>query len=186
MSTYDAVVIGVGHNVLCLAAYLQCRLRTAVVKRRHEQGGGADTEEPVLPAFRHNRHAQCMEFFDVMPMIRDFGLGEAAVRPLGPEQVLVREDLLVHDQRVQPTDLMGTLGIGSTFINMNNASRLADGDAARGVSPTDAVTPSTLVSAGNPTPTNAGTARPVPGPARARTCRCAPHHTGSCWRRWRS
>ena len=135
MSTYDAVVIGVGHNVLCLAAYLQCRLRTAVVKRRHEQGGGADTEEPVLPAFRHNRHAQCMEFFDVMPMIRDFGLGEAAVRPLGPEQVLVREDLLVHDQRVQPTDLMATLGIGSTFINMNNAPRLADGDAARGREP---------------------------------------------------
>jgi len=49
-----------------------------------------------------------------------------------------------------------------------------------------AVTPSTLVSSGDPTPTNAETTQPVPGPAHARTCRCALHHTGSCWRRWRS
>jgi hypothetical protein len=49
-----------------------------------------------------------------------------------------------------------------------------------------AVTPSTLVSSGDPTPTNAETTQPVPRPAHARTCRCALHHTGSCWRRWRS
>ncbi|HEY5170358.1 MAG TPA: NAD(P)/FAD-dependent oxidoreductase, partial [Acidimicrobiia bacterium] len=86
MSTYDAVVVGAGHNGLCLAAYLQrAGLRTVVVERRHEEGGGANTEEPVLPGFRHNLHAQYMEFFDVMPMIRDFGLEDLGLRTVMPE-----------------------------------------------------------------------------------------------------
>ncbi|MCC7078446.1 MAG: NAD(P)/FAD-dependent oxidoreductase [Acidimicrobiia bacterium] len=83
---YDAIVIGAGHNGLCLAAYLQrAGLSTAVVERRHEEGGGVNTEEPVLPGYRHNMHAQFMEFFDVMPMIRDFGLEEIGLRTVMPE-----------------------------------------------------------------------------------------------------
>jgi phytoene dehydrogenase-like protein len=84
--TYDAVVIGAGHNGLCLAAYLQrAGLRTVVVERRHEEGGGANTEESVLPGFRFNLHAQYMEFFDVMPMVRDFGLEDLGLRTAMPE-----------------------------------------------------------------------------------------------------
>ena len=84
--TYDAIVIGAGHNGLCLAAYLQrAGLKTVVVERRHEEGGGANTEEPVLTGFRHNMHAQYMEFFDVMPMVRDFGLEEIGLRTVMPE-----------------------------------------------------------------------------------------------------
>lgn len=84
--TYDAVVIGAGHNGLCLAAYLQrAGLSTVVVERRHEEGGGTNTEEPVLPGFRHNMHAQFMEFFDIMPMIADFGLEELGLRTVMPE-----------------------------------------------------------------------------------------------------
>lgn len=86
MRTYDAVVIGAGHNGLCLAAYLaRSGLRTAVVERRHEEGGGVNTEEPLLPGFRFNLHAQYMEFFDVMPMIRDFGLEDLGLRTVTPE-----------------------------------------------------------------------------------------------------
>ncbi len=84
--TYDAVVIGAGHNGLCLAAYLQrAGLRTVVVERRHEEGGGINTEEPVLPGYRHNMHAQYMEFFDMMPMIEDFGLEDLGLRTITPD-----------------------------------------------------------------------------------------------------
>ena len=84
--TYDAIVIGAGHNGLCLAAYLQrAGLKTVVVERRHEEGGGANTEEPLLPGFRHNMHAQYMEFFDIMPMIQDFKLEEIGLRTVMPE-----------------------------------------------------------------------------------------------------
>ncbi len=84
--TYDAIVIGAGHNGLCLAAYLQrAGLSTLVVERRHEEGGGVNTEEPVRAGFRHNLHAQYMEFFDVMPMIADFGLEDLGLRTVTPE-----------------------------------------------------------------------------------------------------
>lgn len=84
--TYDAVVIGAGHNGLCLAAYLQrAGLSTVVIERRHEEGGGVNTEEPVRPGFRHNLHAQYMEFFDVMPMIADFALEDLGLRTVMPE-----------------------------------------------------------------------------------------------------
>lgn len=83
---YDAVVIGAGHNGLCLAAYLaRAGLRTAVVERRHEEGGGINTEEPLLPGFRFNLHAQYMEFFDIMPMIADFDLEDLGLRAVMPE-----------------------------------------------------------------------------------------------------
>lgn len=84
--TYDVIVVGAGHNGLCLAAYLQrAGLTTAIIERRHEEGGGVNTEEPVKAGFRHNMHAQYMEFFDVMPMIRDFGLEDLGLRTVMPE-----------------------------------------------------------------------------------------------------
>ena len=84
--SYDAIVIGAGHNGLCLAAYL-CRagLSTLVVERRHEEGGGVNTEEPVRAGFRHNMHAQYMEFFDIMPMMSDFELGDLGLRAVKPD-----------------------------------------------------------------------------------------------------
>ncbi len=85
-TAYDAIVIGAGHNGLCLAAYLQrAGLSTLVVERRHEEGGGVNTEEPVLPGFRHNMHAQYMEFFDIMPMMADFGLEDLGLRTVTPD-----------------------------------------------------------------------------------------------------
>ena len=106
--TYDAIVIGAGHNGLCLAAYLaRAGLETAVIERRHEEGGGANTEDPVVPGFRFNMHANYMEFFDVMPMVKDFDLENCGLRSLTPENqagiafsdgrppiVLHRKDLL--------------------------------------------------------------------------------------------
>src|SRR5713226_8344223 len=50
--TYDAIVVGGGHNGLTSAAYLaRAGLSTLVLERRHVLGGAAVTEE-VFPGFR--------------------------------------------------------------------------------------------------------------------------------------
>jgi len=85
-TTYDAIIIGAGHNGLCTAAYLaRAGLKTAIVERRHEEGGGANTEDPVISGFRFNLHANFMEFFDIMPMIEDFDLENCGLRSITPE-----------------------------------------------------------------------------------------------------
>jgi phytoene dehydrogenase-like protein len=51
-TSYDAVVVGGGHNGLTCAAYLaRAGLKTAVLERRHLVGGAAVTEEP-WPGYR--------------------------------------------------------------------------------------------------------------------------------------
>ena len=50
--TYDAVIIGSGHNGLVCANYLARKgLKVAVLERRHVIGGAAVTEE-IAPGFR--------------------------------------------------------------------------------------------------------------------------------------
>ncbi len=83
---YDAIVIGAGHNGLTTAGYLaRAGLSTLVIERRHEEGGGVNTEEAVMSGFRHNMHASYMEFFDIMPPIPDFDLENCGLRSYSPE-----------------------------------------------------------------------------------------------------
>ncbi len=52
-SSYDAIVIGGGHNGLVAAAYLaRAGKRTVVLERRHLVGGAAVTEQPFGPDYR--------------------------------------------------------------------------------------------------------------------------------------
>lgn len=83
---FDALIIGGGHNGLCLAAYLaRAGWSVGVLERRHEEGGGLNTEEPCIPGFYHNLHAQFMEFLDYMPFYRDFDLERFGARWVYPE-----------------------------------------------------------------------------------------------------
>jgi phytoene dehydrogenase-like protein len=86
-ATFDAVIVGAGHNGLCLAAYLaRAGLSVGVFERRHDEGGGAHTESDVtVPGFYHNLHAQYMEFIDYMPMYEDFELEKHGARMIRPE-----------------------------------------------------------------------------------------------------
>src|SRR3990170_194682 len=85
-ASYDAVIIGGGHNGLCTAAYLaRAGLKVGVFERRHEEGGGANTEEATVPGFWHNLHAQYMEFIDYMPVYQDFDLPSFGARMIKPE-----------------------------------------------------------------------------------------------------
>jgi phytoene dehydrogenase-like protein len=84
--TYDAIVVGAGHNGLCLAAYLQrSGLATLVVEAAPELGGMARTEEPLLPGFRHNVHANYLLYHGVMPMVADLELEPHGLRAIAPE-----------------------------------------------------------------------------------------------------
>ncbi|MCH8901500.1 MAG: NAD(P)/FAD-dependent oxidoreductase [Chloroflexi bacterium] len=85
-ATFDAVIIGAGHNGLCLAAYLaKAGLSVGIFERRHEDGGGANTEEATVPGFHHNLHGQYMEFIDYMPVYHDFELEKLGARMIYPE-----------------------------------------------------------------------------------------------------
>ena len=95
-STYDAVVIGGGHNGLVNAAYLaRAGKRVLVCERRHVLGGAAVTEE-VFPGFK-------------------FSVASYVVSLLRPE--IIRElDLPTHGMEILPLD--------GTFTPMPNGDYL--------------------------------------------------------------
>src|SRR5208282_4812819 len=85
-ASYDAVIIGAGHNGLCLGAYLaRAGLKVGIFERRHDEGGGAHTDEATVPGFWHNLHAQYMEFIEMMPFYRDFDLPSFGARAIKPD-----------------------------------------------------------------------------------------------------
>ncbi len=83
--SYDAIIIGAGHNGLTLGAYLaRSGLDVVVLERRHEEGGGLCTEEITQPGYLHNLHANYHTFVDMAPPVSDLdvrGNGVEYVRP---------------------------------------------------------------------------------------------------------
>src|SRR6476620_2220745 len=71
--TYDAVIVGGGHNGLVAASYLaRAGLKVVVLERRHVLGGSAVTEE-VFPGFRFSVASYVVSLLRP-EIIRDFDL----------------------------------------------------------------------------------------------------------------
>ena len=88
MSTpdYDAIVIGAGPNGLMCGAYLaKAGHRVLLLERRHETGGGLNTDEYY--GWRLNLHAVYHMMSEAMPALRDLDLAGLGVRYLYPHVV---------------------------------------------------------------------------------------------------
>ncbi len=84
--SFDAVIIGAGHNGLTLGAYLaRSGLSVGVFERRGEEGGGLCTEELTLPGFLHNVHANYHTFVGLAPAFRHLELTEEGLEYVRPE-----------------------------------------------------------------------------------------------------
>ncbi len=85
MESYDAVIIGGGHNGLICASYLQrSGLKSVVLERDFVIGGGLNTEERI-PGFRHNLHATNLAWLDYWPQIADLELGSFGLKLAKPD-----------------------------------------------------------------------------------------------------
>jgi len=86
-ATYDAIVLGAGHNGLILQSYLaRAGLSTLAIERRDEPGGGlAALEDPRHPGLFHNTHAFFLRAITTMPWYRDLALEAHGARLIEPE-----------------------------------------------------------------------------------------------------
>ncbi len=84
-ASYDAVVVGGGHHGTIIACYLQhAGLQTAIFERQHELGGGACSEEYILPGYVGQPCAHRTRFYS-HPAYEDFNLGEKGLEYIYPE-----------------------------------------------------------------------------------------------------
>jgi phytoene dehydrogenase-like protein len=88
MSTsYDAIILGAGHNGMILQAYLgRAGLKTLAIERRPVAGGGLGTlEDPRHPGFLHNTHAFFQRAITAMPWYADLALERHGAHYIEPE-----------------------------------------------------------------------------------------------------
>jgi phytoene dehydrogenase-like protein len=73
--SYDAIVIGAGHNGMALSTYLgKSGWRVLVLERRFEEGGGLTTEHYTQAGFLHNLHSNYHTFVGLCPVYDDLEL----------------------------------------------------------------------------------------------------------------
>jgi phytoene dehydrogenase-like protein len=84
-ATYDAVIIGAGHNGMALGTYLaRCGWEVAIFEKRAEEGGGLCTEELTRPGFLHNVHCNYHTLVGVCPVYGDLELYDHGLRYVRP------------------------------------------------------------------------------------------------------
>src|SRR3990170_2020274 len=86
-ASYDAIILGAGHNGLILAAYLgKAGMKCLIVERRHVAGGGLATmEDPRHPGFLHNTHAFFQRAITTLPWYADLELERHGASYIEPE-----------------------------------------------------------------------------------------------------
>ncbi|MPZ55838.1 MAG: hypothetical protein GEU91_04920 [Rhizobiales bacterium] len=124
-STYDAIILGAGHNGLILQAYLgRAGLTTVAVERKAVAGGGLATlEDPRYPGFLHNTHAFFQRAITAMPWYADLEVERHGARYIEPE---LNVALLTSDGRA----LEWWTDIGRTIESFAGFSR-RDADTLR-------------------------------------------------------
>lgn len=84
-ATYDAIIIGAGHNGMALGAYLaRSGWDVAIFEKRGEEGGGLCTEEITRPGFLHNVHCNYHTLVGVCPVYDDLELTSHGLRYVRP------------------------------------------------------------------------------------------------------
>ena len=77
--SYDAIIVGSGHNGLATAIHLAKRgWKVGIFERNHVAGGAVQTREVTLPGFRHDLFAMNLGLFAGSPFMRAHG--EALMR----------------------------------------------------------------------------------------------------------
>src|SRR5258708_25467112 len=85
MTTYDAIILGAGHNGLILQAYLgKAGLKTLAIERRAVAGGGLSTLEDAR-GFLHNTHAFFLRAISPMPWYADLELAPHGAPLIEPD-----------------------------------------------------------------------------------------------------
>jgi phytoene dehydrogenase-like protein len=86
-ATYDAIILGAGHNGLVLQAYLgKAGLKSLAIERKAIVGGGLATlEDPRHPGFLHNTHAFFQRAITTMPWYADLELERHGAHYIEPE-----------------------------------------------------------------------------------------------------
>ena len=76
MNTYDAIIVGGGHNGLVTAAYLaRAKWKVLVLERRYIVGGACVSEERTFPGFKVSTAAYVNSLFRP-EIVRDLRLGD--------------------------------------------------------------------------------------------------------------
>ena len=84
-ATFDAVIIGAGHNGLALGTYLaRSGWDVAILEKRGEEGGGLCTEELTRPGFLHNVHCNYHTLVGVCPVYEHLELHNHGLRYVRP------------------------------------------------------------------------------------------------------
>ncbi len=98
MQTYDAIIIGAGHNGLVCAAYLlKAGYSVLLLEKRSVPGGAATTEEAMpeeAPGFKFNLCAIDHEFIHLGPVVEELELTKYGLEYLYCDSEAGRDSVL--------------------------------------------------------------------------------------------